>query len=218
MRVLLFGGTGTIGRAVADALASRHDVVRVARTGGDRQADLTDPESLRALFEAEGPVGAVVCAAGEAAFAPLADLGDDDLRLSVESKLMGQVDLLRAALPHVADGGSVTLTSGVLARHPIPGSAAISLANAGVEAFVRAAALELPRGVRANVVSPPWVRETLEAMGRDPSPGLPAAAVAQAYVASVEGEMSGRVIDAREGGEHGAPSSTSARTTAAAGP
>ena len=205
MKVLLFGGTGTIGRAVADALAPRYDVVRVARTGGDRQADLTDPASLRALFEAEGPVGAVVSAAGEAAFAPLADLGDDDLRLSVRSKLLGQVGLLRAALPHVADGGSVTLTSGVLSRHPIPGSAAISLANAGVEAFVRAAALELPRGLRANVVSPPWVRETLEAMGRDPAPGFPAATVARAYVASVEGAMSGQIIDPQDVVEREAP-------------
>jgi len=140
----------------------------------------------------------VVSAAGEAAFAPLADLDDDGLRLSVRSKLMGRVNLLRAALPHVADGGLVTLTSGVLSRHPIPGSAAISLANAGVEALVRAAALELPRGVSANVIAPPWVRETLEAMGRDPAPGLPAADVARAYVASVEGAMSGRVIDARD--------------------
>jgi NAD(P)-dependent dehydrogenase (short-subunit alcohol dehydrogenase family) len=198
MKVILFGGAGTIGRAVADTLSDRHDLVRIGRSSGDRRADLTDPDSLRALFEAEAPFDAVVCAAGEAAFGALADLSDDDFRLSLESKLMGQVNLVRVALPYVADGGSFTLTSGVLSQHPIPGSAAISLVNAGVEAFVRAAALELPRGVRANAVSPPWVRETLEAMGRDPAPGLPAATVAQAYVASVEGGMSGQVIDAQD--------------------
>lgn len=198
MRVLVFGGMGTIGRAVADALEDRHDVVRIGRHSGDRHADLTDTESLRALFEAEAPFGAVVCAAGVAAFGALERLSDDAFQRSLASKLMGQVNLLRAALPHIAEGGSVTLTSGVLSQHPIPGSAAISLVNAGVEAFVRAASLELPRGIRANVVSPPWVQETLEAMGRDPAPGLPAATVAQAYVASVEGTMSGRVIDAQD--------------------
>jgi NAD(P)-dependent dehydrogenase (short-subunit alcohol dehydrogenase family) len=58
-------------------------------------------------------------------------------------------------------GGSVTVTSGVLARQPMPGGAAISMVNAGLEGFVRGAAAEAPRGVRVNAVSPPWVTETL---------------------------------------------------------
>jgi NAD(P)-dependent dehydrogenase (short-subunit alcohol dehydrogenase family) len=78
------------------------------------------------------------------------------------------------------------------------GSTAISLVNAGVEAFVRAAALEMPRGIRLNAVSPPWVRETLVAMGREGANGMPAAQVATAYVASVESHRHGEVIDARE--------------------
>jgi NAD(P)-dependent dehydrogenase (short-subunit alcohol dehydrogenase family) len=97
----------------------------------------------------------------------------------------------------INDNGSFTLTSGVLASEPVPGSTAISLVNAGVEGFGRAAALEMPRGVRVNVVSPPWVSETLEAMGSDGSAGMPAAAVAKAYLASVEGHETGKVIDAR---------------------
>jgi hypothetical protein len=81
--------------------------------------------------------------------------------------------IVRLGLPHIADRGSFTLTSGILSQHPTPGSASISLVNAGVESFARAAALELPRGIRINVVSPPWVRETLQAMGRDPHGGPP---------------------------------------------
>ena len=79
----------------------------------------------------------------------------------------------------------------------MPGSAAISVVNAGVEGFARAAALELPRAVRINVVSPPWVSETLRAMGQDPSGGIPAERVARAYVEAVEGRRHGEVIDAR---------------------
>lgn len=77
--------------------------------------------------------------------------------LSLNNKLMGQANLVRLGLPFISDGGSFTLTSGLLSREPIPGSAAISLVNAGLEGLVRAAALELSRGVRINVVSPPWV-------------------------------------------------------------
>jgi len=80
----------------------------------------------------------------------------------------------------------------------MPGSSAISMVNAGLEGFVRAAALELTRGIRVNVLSPIWVKETLEAMGRDSATGMPAAQVARAYVASVEGTMSGAVLDVRE--------------------
>lgn len=197
MRVIVVGGTGTIGGAVAEALEERHDVVRVGRTSGERRADITSTGAIRDLYGEVAPFDAVVGAAGEAAFGPLEELEEEDFRLGLGSKLMGQVDLVRLGLARAADGGSFTLTSGVLADEPRPGSAAVSLVNAGVEGFVRAAALEAPRGIRVNVVSPPWVAETLEELGRDPSEGMPAAEVARAYVASVEGEMTGRVLDAR---------------------
>jgi NAD(P)-dependent dehydrogenase (short-subunit alcohol dehydrogenase family) len=104
---------------------------------------------------------------------------------------------VRLGLESVSDGGSFTLTSGILAQEPAPGGAALSLVNAGLEGFTRAAALDLPRGVRINVVSPPWVSETLIAMGRDPAEGLPAATVARAYLASLEQDMQGQVLDVR---------------------
>jgi NAD(P)-dependent dehydrogenase (short-subunit alcohol dehydrogenase family) len=68
---------------------------------------------------------------------------------------MGQVNLVRAGLKHAREGGSFTLTSGLLARYPMPGGSAIMLVNAGLEAFARGAALAKPRGARINVVSPP---------------------------------------------------------------
>jgi NAD(P)-dependent dehydrogenase (short-subunit alcohol dehydrogenase family) len=200
MKIILIGASGTIGAAIDDALSAAHDLVRVGRSSGDVQADLSDPDSIRALYEDVDAFDAVVCAAGNAAFNPLPDLSDDDFDLSVSSKLMGQVNLVRYGLPHVSTDAnpSFTLVSGVLSTNPIPGSAAISMVNSGVEGFARAAALEAPDDVRVNVVSPPWVSETLEAMGQDPSDGLPAATVAKAFVASVEGEMSGEIIDAQD--------------------
>lgn len=200
MRIIVVGATGTIGRAVADALAGRHDVVRVGHSGGDRQVDIERAESIEELYGTVGRFDALVCCAGRATFGPLETLDEAGFHLGLDSKLMGQVNLVRLGLAHVADGGSFTLTSGVLAREPIAGGAAISPVNAAVEAFAAAAALEMPRGVRVNVVSPPWVSETLEAMGRDGAHGMPASRVARAYVEAVEGAMNGETLDARRFG------------------
>ena len=199
MKVLVVGGTGTIGAAVVDALrAEGHEVRTAERSGGDLQVDMRAPDSVRAMLAQAGPVDAIVSCAGSGAWKPLAELTDDDFELSLHYKLMGQVNLARFGADALADGGSVTLTSGVLSQEPMPGSAAISLVNAGLEGFARAAALEMPRGVRVNVVSPPWVSETLQAMGQDPSGGMPAAGVARAYLDAVTGTYTGQVLDARK--------------------
>lgn len=197
MRVVIIGVSGTIGRAVTRALSSRHELVGVARTRGDYHVDLANKESLKRLLATVTPFDAVVCAAGQARFGALATLADEDFDLGLSNKLMGQVNLVRVGLNYINAHGSFTLTSGVLAREPMPGSTAISLVNAALEGFVRAAALEMPRGLRVNVVSPPWVSETLAAMGKDSSAGMPAAEVARAYVESVESMRNGEVIDAR---------------------
>jgi NAD(P)-dependent dehydrogenase (short-subunit alcohol dehydrogenase family) len=195
MRILIVGATGTIGREVVRALSGGHEIVPVSRSHTPITVDLGDPASIRAMYAAVGRVDAVVSAAGSARFAPLGQLSDDDFAFSLGNKLMGQVNLVRLGLAGLADGGSFTLTSGVLARSPMPGSGAISLVNAALEGFVRSAALEAPRGIRVNAVSPPWVTETLVALKMDPSHGLPAATVARAYVQSVTGRQTGAVIE-----------------------
>lgn len=197
MKVVLIGANGTIGRAVVELLSPRHQVLPVARSSGEYRVDITDKTSVQQLFEAVAPFEAVICAAGQARFGALETLSDEDFHFSLSHKLMGQINLVRLGWHYITDGGSFTLTSGVLSTEPMPGSAAISLVNAGLEGFVRAAALELPRGVRINVVSPPWVSETLEAMGQDGSIGMPALAVANAYTESIEGQQTGKLLDAR---------------------
>jgi len=157
--------------------------------------DIREPESIRKMYAQAGKIDAVVSAAGSGAWKPLDQLSDEDFAISLGYKLMGQVNVVRYGLAHVNDGGSITTTSGILSRSPMVGSAAISLVNSGLEGFTRAAALEAPRGIRVNVVSPPWVTETLIEMGSsDTSHGLPAAAVALAYVRSVTGTQTGQVI------------------------
>ena len=197
MKVVIIGATGIIGQAVAQALSAHHQIVRVAHSRGEYQVDLASKASVQQLFELVAPFDAVICAGGQAKFEPLAALTDEDFQFSLSNKLMGQVNLVRVGLSYISDNGSFTLTSGVLAREPVPGSAAVSLVNGGLDSFVCAAALEMTRGIRVNVVSPPWVSETLEAMGQDASTGMPAAQVAAAYVESVESQRTGEVLDAR---------------------
>lgn len=194
MRILVVGATGTIGRAVVAALSGSNEIVPASRRSTPITVDLADPASIRQMYRSSGKVDAVVCAAGEARFAPLAQLSDDDFRFCLDNKLMGQVNVVRLGFEHVRDGGSFTLTSGILAQSPMPGSGAISLVNAGVEGFIRAAALEAPRGIRVNVVSPPWVAETLAMLKMDPAQGLPAAVVARSYVQGVTGSETGATL------------------------
>jgi NAD(P)-dependent dehydrogenase (short-subunit alcohol dehydrogenase family) len=199
MKILLIGATGTIGAAVAQALEARHEVLRASRTRSPLTVDLADPESIRRLYAKVGRVDAVVSAAGAAAFRPLLALSDADFALGLHNKLMGQVNLVRFGVDALTDKGSLTLTSGILSRQPMLGGAAISIVNAGLEGFVRAAALELPRGLRINAVAPGWVTETLVALKMDPSIGIPAVQVAPTYVKLVEGSMTGQTLDALPG-------------------
>ncbi len=198
MKIVIIGSTGTIGRAVVDALSGNHDIVRVGNRGGDFQVDISSPESIKTLYDTVGNFDALISAAGLAKFGALAELTHEDYSLGLNHKLMGQINLVRLGMEYINDNGSFTLTSGLLAREPMPGSAAISTVNAGLNGFTRAAALEMPRGFRINVVSPIWVTETMEKMGMDTAGGMSAEDTARAYVESVESSRNGEVLDVRD--------------------
>lgn len=198
MKIIAIGATGTIGREVVKLLSLNHEVLKAALIDADFQVDITSNASLDKLFKKIGSFDAVVNAAGMAKFGSLDELTDEDYMFGLTNKLMGQVNLVRVGRSYINDNGSFTLTSGVLSREPIPGSSSVSMVNAAIEGFVRAAALELPRGIRVNAVSPIFVKETMEAMGMDSSKGMPASRVALSYKESVEGKRNGEVLDARD--------------------
>ena len=196
MKVLVVGGTGRIGTAVVDALTPDHDVV-VASRSTEVAVDLRDAASVTALYERVGTVDAVVCTAGVTPFPSFGDTTTGDFRQGFDDKLLGQIELVLRGLPFVADRGSFTLVTGVLAREPIRSGVVASTVNGALEAFVKAAAAELPRGIRINAVSPSVVTEALDVYG-DFFPGfapVPAADVARAFVKSVAGIHTGRVYE-----------------------
>ena len=195
-RVLVIGSSGLLGSHLVKALQGKADVVEASFSRAPLHVDIADPASLRRLFAQVGTVDAIACAAGMARFVPWASATDDDWAHGVANKLMGQVNVARLGAPHVRDGGAITLTTGVLAQHPIPGGAIFTTANAAVEGFARAAAVEIGSRVRVNVVSPGWITETLVAMGMDPAPGLPASEAAGFYIRQMESGAAGSVMAA----------------------
>jgi NAD(P)-dependent dehydrogenase (short-subunit alcohol dehydrogenase family) len=196
MKILLVGAHGTVGRGVAAELGQRHEIVAAGRKGASVALDLADRDSIRRALDNVGPLDAIVSAAGQVGWKPLLDLSPEDWAYSVANKLMGQVNLALVGQQYLRDGGSITLTSGVLRDQPVPYGAAASLANGGIEAFVRAAAIELPRGLRINAVSPGVPLESMDSLGPffRGFEAVPAARVALGYARSVEGAETGRVF------------------------
>ena len=195
MKIILVGASGTIGQAIDRELRERHDIVRVGRNSGELQVNIADPASIRRLFEQTGPFDALISAAGNAHFGALEELSAKEFAVGLDDKLMGQVNLVLIGREFANDGASFTLTSGVLSEDPIRYGAAVSTVNAALDGFVRAAAIELPRGLRINGVSPTILEESLPAYGPyfRGFKAVPAATVALAYTKSAEGRQTGQV-------------------------
>ncbi len=195
MKIILVGASGTIGQAIDRELRERHDIVRVGRNSGELQVNIADPASIRRLFEQTGPFDALISAAGNAHFGALEELSAKEFAVGLDDKLMGQVNLVLIGRELANDGASFTLTSGVLSEDPIRYGAAVSTVNAALDGFVRAAAIELPRGLRINGVSPTILEESLPAYGPyfRGFKAVPAATVALAYAKSAEGRQTGQV-------------------------
>lgn len=196
MKILLIGASGTLGQKVDLTLAdSDHQVVRIGRKAGDVLADFADPKGMAAIYEKLKPFDAVAIAAGDVAFGPVAELTREQWQFSFNNKLLGQISAVQQALPYINDRGSFTLIGGLFSEEPIPMGAAASTVNRALEGFVVAAAIELPRGIRINLVSPTVLEESLPQFGGF-APGVipvPAATAAQAYKRSILGAQTGQI-------------------------
>jgi len=193
-KVLLVGASGTLGRAVHMQLAARHEILAASRNG-KLKVDITDDASMRRLFKQTGKLDALVCAAGHVHFGALAEMTPELFAVGLRDKLMGQVNLAMLGAEYLNDGGSITLITGILAEHPIRMGSSASMVNGALEAFVRAAAIELPRGIRINAVSPNVFVESMP--GYAPFfrgfEAIPVARAALAFSRSVEGAQTGQV-------------------------
>ncbi|MED5016589.1 short chain dehydrogenase [Paenibacillus chibensis] len=194
MRILMIGASGTLGRAVTKELEKKHEMIRAGRHGADVTVDIQSVDSITNMYRQVGKVDAVISATGSAHFGPITDLTPELNELAIESKLKGQINLVLLGLDYVKDGGSFTLTTGILMDDPIAQGASAAMANGGVKAFVKSAAIEMPRGIRINSVSPSVLQESWDQYASF-FPGfeaVPAARAALAFIKSVEGAQTGQ--------------------------
>ncbi len=196
MKIIVIGASGAVGKTAVDALSSRHEIIKVSRSSGDVQADIEDVDSIRAMYRQIGKVDAVVSAVGHGYFGAVDQMTSEQFMKGINHKLLPQVNLVLEGFEYMNDGGSFTLTSGVLNRDPIPGGSCAAAANGALDGFVLGAAVDMPRGIRINCVSP----EVLE-VSREKYDGffrghvhVSNEAVGLAYSKAVEGCLSGRVF------------------------
>lgn len=192
-KVLVLGVTGLIGRQFETLLAGKAQVVGASLNHPENPVDLSEPQSLKALFEKVGKVDAIFCTAGVANLTPWGETPDSEWEFGIQNKMMGQINTIRFGEQYVNDGGVIVLTSGILAQYPFAGSGIVTTVNAAVEAAIKASVTEIDR-IRINAVSPGWVAETMVAMGMDPEPGMPAQEVAQHYVNLLDDSNSGEIV------------------------
>lgn len=195
MKILVVGASGTLGQAIVRHLGQRHQVITAGRNSGEQRVDLRDDASVAGLFAATGRVDAIVSATGNVHFGPLDGMSAAQFDIGLRDKLLGQVRLALIGQHHLEDGGSITLTTGILAEQPIRQGANATAVNAALEGFARAAACELPRGIRINAVSPTVLGEAWDAYA-DFFPGfepVSAARAALAFQRSIEGVQTGQV-------------------------
>jgi NAD(P)-dependent dehydrogenase (short-subunit alcohol dehydrogenase family) len=197
VRILLVGDGGRLGSTLRTALVGRgHDVLGASRSHADRKVDICDPASIDALYAQLGQVDAVACAAGHVIYRPISEIDYDDYHSSFTEKALGQVELVRRGLSSVTGRGSFTLITGALVREPIVTGSAGAMVNGAVEAFVRAAALEIAP-MRVNAVSPAVFIEGLDGPG-DKFAGfesVPLRRVVKAYIRSIERSETGRIYE-----------------------
>ena len=196
MRILIIGGNGTIGQRIKDYYSQDHEVLVAGRNNGDFTVDISNSSSIESLLQQTGSLDAIICAAGEAKWAYLDDLSEEDYYIGLRSKLMGQVNLVRLGKKYINAGGSITLTTGILADDPVPMTSSAAMVNGALHSFVKAAVLDIKENIRVNVVASGLVEDAV-AKYKDYFPGhhpIPMDKMLRGYIRSVEGKGSGEII------------------------
>lgn len=194
--VILIGALGKMGQAALSGLG-KHKVITAGRSGNvDHIVDITDEQSIEALYAKVGHFDAVVNTVGACEYAPFVEMTEAQWMTTVMSKMMGQINLVRIGQKYIADGGSFTLISGILNVKPIPFAIADATTSGAIDTFVKCVAYEMPRNTRINVVNPTVLTEAWDVYGEmmagfEPVPGR---LVGKAFERSVDGFITGEVI------------------------
>lgn len=192
--VIVVGSTGVIGRKVVSLLEENYQVITVNRSSGDYRLDMQDADAVEKMFQSVGSFDALIATSGYGKWGSMEEHSIQDFHDGLNSKLMGQVNLVAIGRKYANEGACFVLTSGILAHTPTVGGISLSMINAAVEAFVKGSALEMDHA-RVNAVSPSFAKETMELMGMDSSTGIPAIEFAKLYIKAIEGNETGVIYE-----------------------
>lgn len=191
-KVIIVGSTGVIGSKVEETLKNEYKIITINRTSGDYQLDMSNPKDVEATFEKIGNFDALIATSGYGKWGSIDDHSIQDFHDGLNSKLMGQINLVMIGKKFANNDATFVLSSGILAQQPMVGGLSLGIINSGVEAFVRGAALE-GKNFKINAVSPSFAKETMEQMGIDSTYGVPALEFAKLYKLAIEEGKTGQI-------------------------
>jgi NAD(P)-dependent dehydrogenase (short-subunit alcohol dehydrogenase family) len=183
--ILVTGANRGIGRAIARACVEEGARVVIVGRGAEAcratvdelepgradwiSCDVSDPVQVTAMVKEavrrHGRLDGVVNNAGRFGGGPIADLTPEALREGVDTKVVGALAVVQAALPALrqSDQARVVNIGGVSSQRVTPGAAVTAIANSGMNTLTAYLARELaPDGVNVNCVipgytlTPPW--------------------------------------------------------------
>jgi NAD(P)-dependent dehydrogenase (short-subunit alcohol dehydrogenase family) len=166
--VLVVGGTGGIGFAIAKFYADRG--CRVVITGRDAERttgvakeigdsvrgialDIAEPETIEAGLADVGHIDRLALVAVERDYNSAHDYDIARARRIVTLKLIGYTEVAHTLFPRMGAGASAVLFGGLASERPYPGSTSITTVNGAVSSLIRTLAVELAP-VRFNAVHP----------------------------------------------------------------
>ena len=194
MKILIIGGEGTIGKHLVKHFSNKHELIVASRNNKDYTLDINSEDSIESFFKNNSDFNSVIVAAGEAKWAPFEEMSADDFAIGLNSKLMGQVNVVRIAAKYLKKDSSVTLTTGILADDPVYMTTSAAMVNGAIHSFVKAVNLEVD--IRVNVVAPGLVEDAAEKYDGYFPGHIPVkmSDVVKYYEKSVEGRVRGEVL------------------------
>lgn len=199
MKILVIGGNGTIGKTIVARLKADNEVIIAGRNSGDVTVDIASSTSISEMLTKTGKVDAIINVAGDAKWDKFDNLSEEDFYIGIKSKMMGQINLVRLGRTFLNKGGSITLTTGILADEPVDMTTSAAMVNGAVQSFTKAVALELDNNIRVNCVSADLVEDAYEKY-KDYFPGntpVPMNKVVDGYVKCVFGKINGNILKIR---------------------
>jgi NAD(P)-dependent dehydrogenase (short-subunit alcohol dehydrogenase family) len=173
-RVLIVGGTGGIGRALAERYQSLGSDVVITSRDAKRAAavaaeigpnvrgialDIAEPEKIAGMLAGVGNIDRLLIVAIERDSNTVKNYDLTKARRAVTVKLVGYTEVVHVMLNRMKPDASIVIFGGLAGMRPYPGSTTVTMVNGAVTAMIRTMAVELAP-IRVNAIHPGVIGDT----------------------------------------------------------